>query len=230
MIRDFSFRGRPFQIVCHETFPNHPSWHMFVDEHTVREEMWRINPGEKVLDVGAAYGSYTLTAILQGAEHVWSWSPQFRHGEETEAETLTRSLMLNGWGNRCSITSHCGVFNLDGWLNTETQEFFTEKPESQLGVQSFEHIIQVEKLDTWARRVRPSWVDVMKFDVEGAEVSAILGAENTIRFFRPRIMVENHLFKRATIEQEVRDILLGWGYRELVTKPYHYISHSVYLP
>lgn len=202
---------------------------MFEDEKSVRDEMWNINPGEKVLDVGAAYGSYTLTALLQGAEHVWAWSPQYRHGEETEAETLARSLILNGWAKRCSITSDRGVFSRDGWLNTETQQFLSESG-SEKGVENFEHVIQVETLDTWARRIRPTWVDVMKFDVEGAEVHAILGAEKTIRYFRPRIMVENHLFKRQSIEHEVRELLVSWGYKEVMTRPYHYISHSVYVP
>lgn len=229
MIRDYSFKEHTFRVCCYDTFPGHPSWHMFVDEQSVREAMWHIRPGEKIMDVGAAYGSYTLSALAQGAAFVWAWSPQFRHGEEPEAETLTRSLMLNGWQNKVSIVSDRGVFDRDGFLNTETQEFLTEKV-SSVGHENFEHVIQVETLDTWARRVRPDWVDVMKFDVEGAEVSAILGGERTIRYFRPRIMVENHLFKRASIEQEVRDILLSWGYQEQMTKPYHSISHSVYLP
>jgi hypothetical protein len=41
---------------------------------------------------------------------------------------------------------------------------------------------------------------------------------------------ENHKFKIATIEQDVRDLLLSWNYKEIATHPYHSVSHSYYEP
>ena len=44
-------------------------------------------------------------------------------------------------------------------------------------------------------------------------------------------MVENHNFKRATLEQEIRELVTGtFGYKEVDTTPYHAISHSLYIP
>src|SRR5271157_2433933 len=39
----------------------------FEDEKEVRERHWHFSPGDVVLDVGPAFGSYTLTAAIQGA-------------------------------------------------------------------------------------------------------------------------------------------------------------------
>ena len=35
-------------------------------------------------------------------------------------------------------------------------------------------------------------VDLLKIDVEGFELDVLLGAENTIRQFKPRIIIETH--------------------------------------
>lgn len=226
MIREFSFRGVPYKIECTEV-PGfqHPSWFSFEDESNVRDRDWLITPGDIVMDVGAAYGSYTLTALASGAAHVYAWSPQGPPGEETEAEMMRKSLALNGWQDKATIYES-GVYSNTGWLNASTQVFSFEPPEKADG-----DIIQVETLGDWFDRVNPARIDWMKLDVEGAEVEVLFGAEKLIRALRPKIQVENHLFKRATIADEVREFLVGeCDYREVGTHPYHAISHSLYVP
>jgi FkbM family methyltransferase len=224
MIQERTFRGHPYKIECSDS-PQvcHPSWFSFDDESDVRERDWNIQKGDIVMDVGAAYGSYTLTALAVGAEHIYAWSPQGPPNEEPERELMAKSLALNGWANKCDIYSW-GVFDKSGWLNASTQEFHETAPEPH------GDIIAVETLDDWNRRVRPERIDWMKLDVEGAEVDVLRGAEELIRKFRPRIHTENHLFKRATICDEVRTILAGHGYHEDSTHPYHAISHSRFDP
>jgi hypothetical protein len=70
----------------------------------------------------------------------------------------------------------------------------------------------------------------MKLDVEGAEVHVLQGAKETIKRYRPKLLIENHLFVKRTLEQDVRDLLLSWDYREVATHPYHSVSHSFYEP
>jgi len=61
-------------------------------------------------------------------------------------------------------------------------------------------------------------VDYMKLDVEGWEANVIVGAEQTIKAFRPVIMVEQKRDFSARFgipQKEAVKILLGWGYKEV---------------
>lgn len=220
--RTLDFRGVPYKIVCFDTFAQHPSWYSFEDEHEVRMRQWAIEPGDVVLDIGAAYGSYTLTALTQGASRIYAWSPQGPKDEELEKETLRKSLELNGWTDRCTVYG-TGIFSESGWLDVNTQQVSPDKIVSP-------DVIEVEPLDAWRNRTKLERIDWVKLDVEGAEVEVLKSGARTIREFRPKIQVENHLFKRASIEQEVRDLLISWNYREIQSVPYHSVSHSVYHP
>ena len=81
----------------------YPSYHSFtLDERETRNQLWDIQSGDYVLDVGACYGSYTLTALACGAEKVYAWSPQ-SHGHLNEKLILEQSLKLNGWENKCVV-------------------------------------------------------------------------------------------------------------------------------
>jgi FkbM family methyltransferase len=221
-VRDFSFRGNTFKVACHETSPQNSSWFTFVDEQEVRDRDWTVSPGDYVLDIGAAYGSYALSALSAGASFVWAWSPQTFDGAN-EKELFEASLALNAWSGRCRVFDS-GIYDRTGWLNVSTQEF------SEVEVPAAPDVIRVETMGEWEARERPKRVDWVKLDVEGAEVEVLKSAEGLIRRFQPKICLENHVFKRASIEQEVRDLLTSYGYTEIRTVPYHSVSHSLYLP
>jgi FkbM family methyltransferase len=220
-IKELSFRGHPYRIACDETSPQHPSWYSFEDESIVRERSWLIEPGDVVLDVGAAYGSYTLTALACGAAHVYAWSPQGPPGETTEADMLRRSLALNGWESRCTIFEQ-GCYSRSGWLNPDTQAFSESHTPGSIRVFALDDGRTFERIGS-AR----AW---MKLDVEGAEIEVLKGATDLIGAVKPRVLVENHQFKDATIESRVRSLMESMAYRHVETVPYHSISHSVYEP
>lgn len=219
------FRGNPYRIAYIDPTPYHASWFSFDDESSVRDAIWRIDPGDVVFDVGAAYGSYGLTALSCGAKHVYAWSPE--EGSPPERLFLEESLRLNDdWADRCNIMLS-GAYDRSGWIDTVSQEFLEQAP-----AEARPSIIRVDSLDDWRSdfgvvEANRYW---MKLDVEGAEVHVLQGAKKLIADLRPCITVENHNFKRATIEQEVRELLLFMGYVEVSTTPYHSVSHSLYIP
>ena len=229
--RIYSFKGIDYRIACTDTYPQHPSWFSFEDESSVRDALWNIAPGDCVFDVGAAYGSYTMTALSQGAARVFAWSPQGESGIPQEADFMDLSLALNNWTDKCTIY-RSGVYRESGWLNASTQEFSpTEPPVASSDV------IRVDVLDDWfVNEFAPQeskhsysrfW---LKLDVEGAEVDVLSTSSKLISALRPHIQVENHNFKRPVIEQEVRDLVLSYGYREVSRTPYHAVSHSLFVP
>ena len=58
----------------------------------------------------------------------------------------------------------------------------------------------------------PEKIDLMKIDVEGAEVEVLIGAMNTIRENKPVIVIES--FNRKT---EIDDIFMSLGYKQVDT-------------
>lgn len=226
-VREFSFRGKSFKVACVEQ-PNfqHPSWFTYEDEVSVRDELWKIVEGDVVFDIGAAYGSYSICALAVGAEKIYAWSPP--QATPPEPDLFGETLDLNGWRLKTVIYRR-GLYSKTGWLDAASQAFTVEQPP----VLTVDHIRVVTLDETAPREERgffPGKIDWMKLDVEGAEVEVLRGAEQTIKRYRPRILVENHLFVRKTIGDEVRELLEGWGFKHQVTMPYHSVSHSLYLP
>jgi FkbM family methyltransferase len=230
------FKGRFYRQVAVDRMAGDPSWYSFDDEQSVRQEFWNIGEGDLVFDIGAAYGSYAITALLMGASHVFAWSPQGHPGSpdgEKEADFLRSNAEINGWADRCSVYEE-GLFDRAGWLHTETQEFFPlegEKPPPHWGiipVRPFGEWFDAEFVAKGFRLNSPkTWV---KIDVEGAELEVLRGLRlPLIAPASPNLLIENHNFKRGTLEDEVRQLVTGWGYHEVATRPYHSVSHSFYV-
>lgn len=240
-----NFKGREFKFCCYDgpTANFHPSWWSHVDEAEVRERDWNIPERAVVLDIGAAYGSYTLTALAMGAEHVYAWSPQGPPGEFSEKDFLKMSLEENGWSYNVTFIDG-GLYGATGMLHADTQEFLTymEACEKRINLQD-NAWLSVQTLDSlWecgelerVKHARSSniW---MKLDVEGAEARVLEGAKQFIATCKPVIQVENHNFKNKNIEVDVA-MALGYAgigsdvrYELQHTVPHHSVSHSLWFP
>lgn len=214
MIKDLTFRGVPYKISASEETPQQPSWFSFEDESVVRDRDWAVSPGDVVLDVGSAYGSYALTALASGASLVHTWNPN-----AGENSVLRDSLALNGWADRV-LLHEGGLWGRSGFLRDTDLEFSETEP--------VEGGFRVRALDGYDLGLpRLDW---MKLDVEGAEAEVLAGAAGLIARLRPRILVENHVFKDPSIPARVEAVLSPLGYAHVSTHPYHGVSHSVWSP
>ncbi len=227
-------RGKTFTVsACAQMW--HPSWWSFMDELATREAFWCIEPGDVVVDAGGDFGSYALSALAQGAQHVYSWSPPFKvPTEAVEAATMARSAALNGWGpDRLSVFV-TGLWSQNGFLAAfdgprlpqwfSTPEAAAAAIEGQPGhVATF----PVGKLDL----MRLPRVDMLKIDTEGAELDILQGAEQTLIRCRPRgVLLENHVHLDPDCVAKCSEFLGAVGYRLVETLPHHSISHSFYEP
>jgi FkbM family methyltransferase len=217
--------GKTFTFLCDPDPKQHPTWWCFTDEKEVRERWWKIGKDEIVLDCGAAFGSYTLPALAQGAAHVYAWSPE---GMDV---VLNKNLDANGWTSKCTVFK-TGLWSKIGCLKcpekTLPRLFMNEveaKKDPEQGA-----TFMVSTLDF---HIPPSLkhVDWIKLDVEGAEVEVLRGGKGVLNRWKPRILVENHLFKDPSIDKKVNGFLdsLNLGYVLIATIPYHGVSHSLYV-
>lgn len=223
MIKEYSFRGSSFRISCTERHAYDASWFSFEDESSVRERWWSPGPGDAIVDVGAAFGSYTLTALARGASRSYAWSPR-PNDSVMEPVRFRESLELNGWADRCEVYES-GIWSKDGWLSEADQSFSADRrPDT----------IPVSRLDSWYRgkedELRGFARHWLKLDVEGAEVEVLRSGESLLRELRPIVLVENHLFKDKDLASEVRSYLESLGFRHVGTEPHHSVSHSFYEP
>ncbi len=192
-----------FKVCCASESAYHPSLWSFLDEQDVRHRWW--HPENcYVLDVGAAYGSYTLPALARGCT-VTAWSPPYNvRGVAFEAEVLERSARANGF-TRLEVLR-------DGLSDKEeTVECDESGP------------FKAYCLDGYG--ARPQW---LKIDAEGMELRILQGGEFTIRKYKPRILLENHLHLDADCERKCDAWLAERGYTKRGSMRHGTISHSFY--
>jgi FkbM family methyltransferase len=224
--------GHVFKVyACGEAW--HPSWFSFLDELETRELWWNINPGDVVADVGAEFGSYTLSALAQGAEHVYAWSPPFKvPNRPIEGETLERSAALNGWRARLSLLTG-GLWSEHGYLaafdGPRMARHFRTDGEARAAIAGQPghcatfHVITLEAMEL-------KRLDWLKIDTEGAELHVLRGAEATIARCHPNVLFENHVHINPDCEAQCVAFLRGLGYRHVGTRPHHAISHTLMVP
>jgi len=144
-----------------------------------------ISPGATVYDIGANVGIYTLLAATKAGPSgtVYSFEPL-----DSNLQHLERHLKLNGVQN-CNVLK-VAVSNVNGM-----RRFCAASWDFSMGRLSPEGEIQVPSvtLDSCVygeKNLRPP--DVMKIDVEGAELEVLQGAERIIAERHPVIFVEVH--------------------------------------
>ena len=181
----------------------HASWWCYFDEDDVRAKYWRVKEGDVILDIGAAFGSYTIMSLAAGAKHVYAFSP------EKELKVFVKSLKENGWEDKCTLFD-CGLFSQEGFLEVNTQALSKTRDELESRVYDKPPIIiPVTTLSKVIGDMAPSRLDTIKLDVEGAELEVLKGGEDVICKFKPMLVIENHLFRIPTVEEDIKKYLFG---------------------
>lgn len=140
----------------------------------------RLAPDAVVADVGAYIGVVTvLLAGLCPKGHVYAFEP----GGENYVH-LTANIGANGLDN---VTARrAALFDRDGELDFEFEPGYPGG--SHVG--SAGSAVPSLRLDTWAQQERLERLDLVKVDVEGVELPVLDGAAETLRRFRPILVVE----------------------------------------
>lgn len=222
MIKDYSFRGKIFKAEDNVSFE---------DEAEVREAWWGVGEGDCVFDVGASYGSYSLTGLAAGAKQVFAWEPRHSSLAYRYSDLFKTSIISNGWQNKVVLYDY-GLYDKTGWVGTQT--YFPPNSKEK----TIWHEIEVRPMDEWYQtsfipnfgreEFNRFW---MKVDVEGAEVEVLKGAENLIRALRPHLLIEVHPLIKQELQQEVINFVVSLGgYDRVYSAPYGTVAHCLFVP
>lgn len=153
----------------------------YADEQTIRDAYWHTGPGEVVLDVGAAIGSYTIPALLSGAR-VIAVDP-----DKKATNKLARIAKFNGVSDY-SICTAALWYDSDGYP-TEMREALEDSDFSYLIPSASAKWLTLDQIVGMYKLERLDW---LKMDVEGAELGVLRGGVDTLTRFHPRLIIEDH--------------------------------------
>jgi len=164
--------------------------------------------GNKVIDVGANIGWFTLLAArIVGLEgEVMSFEP-----EPTNFALLAKSVEKNGFTNVMLLNE--AVSDIDGKLRLNLHGQGNAGAHSIVRDFGGEGIlVQSSKLDTIAERFNLDHVDLVKVDVEGAEPQVISGM---------RLLIDNEKVSRMIIEWNPKEWSTSQELLSVLSEEFH---------
>jgi len=175
-----------------------------------------LRPGMIFVDVGANMGLYTLFAAQRVGEHgrVLAIEPSTR-----ECGRLLKNVAANSLSNVRLLWNAVSDSRSDTDLLIAEEEW---SGHNTLGAFAYDtplatkETVRTERLDDIVLREELSRVDIIKLDVEGAELLALKGAVGILERFRPLFLLE--LADRALCHQgsssaQIWDFCRQKGYR-----------------
>jgi len=164
-----------------------------------------------VVDAGASTGAFSVAiAGLYPAATVYAFEPAARN-----RILIERNARLNGLANRIRVIP-CGLWDQEAHLTFRTHGAISsfEKVSSIGKGYSFNEIVPVMRLDHWVHEAKIDRLDLVKMDIEGAEIEALIGAEQTLRVLKPDLLVQAyHIRDGARTLERCQEILRKFGYR-----------------
>lgn len=175
----------------------------YADEQEIRDAYWKPQPGEVVIDVGAAVGSYAVPALLAGAR-VIAVDPD--KAATDKLERVAAANVLTDYAVR-----NAAVFDQQGYPLDMYQALMASDYAYLIPHPSVEWVT----LDEIANGL--DHVDLVKIDVEGAELGVLRSGPRVLNDLRPRLLVEDHTevypyVAKMDSRRQCRELLEQAGY------------------
>jgi FkbM family methyltransferase len=164
-------------------------------------------------DVGANIGTFTLVAAHKAFRgQVHAFEPSAHHFAR-----LARNVALNRFEN--VVLNQRGLYDQPGEAtlflpsqagemnNSGAASLYTFRSEE---VKQVSEAVSLMRLDDYIRNLNIQRVDIIKIDIEGAEIKALEGARDTIMRFRPLVLMEVDLDNLARADCSPDQVLELW--------------------
>jgi FkbM family methyltransferase len=214
------FDGR-LRFVCDlsEHMASQIFWKGYYSEDQLRVLERILRPEMTFVDVGANHGEFTLFAALRLPQgRVISFEPASENygklKRNVDLNNLSNITMVQaGLGERAGTATiyRSNELYSDGTSNKGLHSQFVGR-----GEDAVIETITILRLDDYAAEQGIDRIDVMKIDIEGAELPALRGSDSVLRRFHPVIFLEvsESASRAAGYEQRtLLDHLAGYGYR-----------------
>lgn len=203
IIKTITFKGKEFQVRKGSANPEYSFDTFDIEEHELRDQYWNIKEGDVVIDVGASYGSYTLTACAMGAT-VYAFEP-----EPLVVQDLANNVAINHWEDRCEVFP-TGMYSAVTAIHMNEYAPHWTVISCRYNMETIDRFVEHKKLTK---------LDWLKIDIEGAETHAVLGGLKTIRELKPKMLIECHDFLDNTLSKQVMNLILSvepnYGFRKI---------------
>ncbi len=157
-----------------------------------------------VLDVGANVGLFSILASKKTKNKIYSFEPY-----SLNYKCLVKNLKNNNVYNVIPIPKAVGE------KKGIRKLFFN--PEKTAGCSLYKEIsdfdmggyedVKVISIDEFVKEQKLKRVDIIKADIEGAEMELLKGAEKTIKKFKPKIMIS--AYHRKDDQIKIKEFILG---------------------
>ena len=186
-------------------------YHGGFDVHDVRELMARVPAGGVFFDIGSYFGYYSLLAAQRGAR-VFAFEP-----DPANFSLLTQQIALNSFDQ-----IHASPFALSdapGRARFASASVDNRGTGHLAGQGEAGDEITLTTLDAFVAERGIERLDALKLDVEGAECRVFAGGQESLRRFRPAMLVELNppcLERAGSSEQKLLGALSDLGYRPML--------------
>jgi FkbM family methyltransferase len=185
----------PFSL-CHQVLWSKPlhSWFCPEDESALECMLhlpsyepvaWSVpKAGDVYLDIGAYIGWYTIQAseAVGSSGRVIALEP-----DATNRRQLENNISLNRLSNCLTVPKAAWDRNEKiGWHASDVPVWH------KADVHEHAHLVQAITIDALVNELGLKRVDWIKMDIEGGEIEALRGAEQTLELFRPVLFIEVH--------------------------------------
>lgn len=214
-------------------FDDDISIHLSLSEHMQRRIFWMgyyseniayllntlLKPEMTVLDIGANVGEITLLAAKRvgGKGKVFAFEPI-----DAIANQLKRNVKMNNF-SQVHVEQYALGDTVDGDrpIYASCGQKVKDKHNGLGSLYGREGEIPLQKthmttLDTWLQtHINIQNIDLIKIDIEGAELACLKGAKECLQQFKPKIIVEIQDFSAASAgyrPADILDFLSDFGY------------------
>lgn len=181
------------------------------EQETTRFISSKIEPGMTILDIGADIGYYTILF----AKHVGSKGQVYAFEPIPRAKWyLDKNILMNGLDN--VKTFGFALFDKPG--NAYLEDPFTKSKinPSKQSLSGNDIQVEMKMFDEWKLKEGINNIDLVKLDVEGAELNILQGMKNTLQSQHPKILIEVHPRQLKTFgfsPPDVIEFLSKFGYK-----------------
>jgi FkbM family methyltransferase len=150
-----------------------------------------VKEGDVCYDIGGFRGFFSGVLALAGAKSVYIFEPFPRNCQQIQAVIDANPQLSSLRLFSVAIGERKG--EAEFLVMPEASMGKLSSSSFQVGVQAQEKIVvQVETLDRLVQSGQLEKPDLIKIDVEGAEMSVLQGAEQTLREYQPQLFIEIH--------------------------------------